>query len=67
MNFLKENPDIVENIGKIVAGIIALDIASDLLSGGAAIAKDPAVVAILSAMVRIAQGLRAAAPALAVP
>ena len=65
--FLKDNPDIVENIGKIVAGIIALDIASDILSGGAAISKDPLLVAILLAMLRIAQVIRASAPILAAP
>jgi hypothetical protein len=56
--FLKENPEIVKNIEVAVAAIVAGAIASDILSGGAAIAKDPAVVAILAAMIRIAQVLR---------
>jgi hypothetical protein len=65
--FLQENPDILENIVAIVAGIAAADIAIDILSGGSAIAKDPVVVAVLSTMLRIARVLRAAAPVLAAP
>jgi len=60
--FLEANPNIVRNIEIVVAAIIAGAVISDIVSAGGAIAKDPAVVAILGAMLRIAQAIRAAAP-----
>jgi len=51
--FLIENPEILRNLEIAVAGIVAGAIASDILSGGAAIAKDPAVASILAAMLKI--------------
>lgn len=62
--FLTQNPNILRNVEVAVAAIVAGSIISDILSGGAAVAKDPVVAAILSAMLRIAQLIRAAAPAL---
>jgi hypothetical protein len=62
--FLQANPNIVRNIEIVVAAIVAGAVISDILSAGGAIAKDPAVAAILAAMLRIAQAIRVAAPVL---
>jgi hypothetical protein len=62
--FLTQNPNVLRNVEIAVAAIAAGAIISDILSGGTAVAKDPVVAAILSAMLRIAQLIRAAAPAL---
>jgi hypothetical protein len=62
--FLEANPGIVRNIEIAVAAIVAGAVISDILSAGGAIAKDPAVAAILAAMLRIAQAIRVAAPVL---
>lgn len=56
--FLRENPSVLDNIEIAVAAIAAGAVLSDVASFGAAIAKDPAVLAILAAMLRIADSLR---------
>ncbi len=58
--FLSENPAIVQNITLIVAAIAAGALVSDVASGFTAIVKDPAVLAILAAMLRVAQTLQPA-------
>lgn len=65
--FLNEHPEIVNNIELIIAAIAAGAILTDIISAGGAVAKDPLVAAILSAMFRIARIMRAAVPALAIP
>ncbi len=60
--FLTANPDILEHIAAVVGLIIAGALLTDVLSGGTAIAKDPAVVAVLTAMVRVASLMTAATP-----
>jgi hypothetical protein len=60
--FLNDHREIVENIELIVAAIAAGAILADILSAGAATAKDPVVAAILMAMVRIARVMRLAVP-----
>jgi hypothetical protein len=60
-DFLKANDEIVRNIERVVALIVAGTILSDIASGGAAIAKDPLVLSILAAMLRQARLLAVAA------
>lgn len=60
--FLVANPDILQHVTEVVAAIVAGAILSDILSGGAAIAKDPAVLSVLAAMVRIAGLLQPGVP-----
>ncbi|MDF0515734.1 DUF4157 domain-containing protein [Bradyrhizobium yuanmingense] len=62
--FLKENPSVLDNIELAVAAIVAGAVLSDVASLGTAIAKDPVVLAILAAMLRIADSLRPLAPSL---
>ena len=59
--FLQANPEIRRNVTAVVAAIVAGAILSDILSAGAAITKDPVVLGILAAMVRIARLMEAAA------
>jgi predicted RNA polymerase sigma factor len=60
--FLVANPEILQHVTEIVAAIVAGAILSDILSAGAAITKDPAVLSVLAAMVRIAGLLQAGTP-----
>lgn len=60
-DFLVAHPEILKNVVVVVAGIVAGDILIDILSGGTAIAKDPAVLSVLAAMVRVARLLQAGA------
>jgi Domain of unknown function (DUF4157) len=65
--FLNDHREIVDNIEVVIAAIAAGAILTDIISAGGAVAKDPLVAAILSAMFRIARIMRATLPALAVP
>jgi hypothetical protein len=58
--FLVDNPAVVENITFAVAAIAAGALAADVASGFAAVVKDPAVLAILGTMLRVAQTLQLA-------
>lgn len=58
--FLSENPAILQNITMIVAAIAAGALVTDVASGFTAVIKDPAVIAILCAMLRVAQTLQPA-------
>jgi hypothetical protein len=60
--FLVANPEILKHVTEIVAAIVAGAILTDILSAGAAITKDPAVLSVLAAMVRIAGLLQAGTP-----